>query len=292
MTDKRKNVMKKVAALIAQAESTEFSAERDAFRAKADDLMLRYAIEEAEIAMADGGQARVTVRNERVNVAGPDSPYREELVDMMALVARHARCQLVFHGYTDKAMYPVEATLVGMDADLEYVKMLFNSLRLQLASELEPKWDPAKSLRRNVFAMRTAGLGWNRLEKLCGLPPGGKARQIYYEACDALGQEPKRINSKTVKRNFARGFVVEIGNRLRSIRRAQEEQSTASGNALVLVRDQVADEMKTLFPNVRQAAPKKRGKADSDAMSRGVNAGRSADLGQTRVSGSKKGLPQ
>lgn len=287
MSDKVK-ILDKVAALLAKAEATEFNEERDAFRAKADELMLRYAISEAELAMAGGRESKVKVVSRLMDVAGMDSPYRDVLTDLHFRLVGHSRCRAVYYGLRASARAGVRSMVYGMEADVEYVEMLFNSLRLQLAGELEPKFDSTKSINDNVFAMRNAGLPWSRIEAMCGLAPYGPAQKAYKEACEAKGEEPRRINPKTVKRNFAEGFYLGVSNRLSEMKRAQEAQASTAGSALVLVSNAVDEAFNEAHPNLKSTSSRRQGKADLESMRRGVEAGKRADLGQTRVGGKQK----
>lgn len=280
----RAGVLKKVRGLLAKADSTEFSAERDALREKADNLMLKFAIEEAELASVQGRTLKDQVIKKRILIVGQNSPYREALGDLFSVTARHARCRIVFHGYSAPVRNPLYGTMVGMESDVEYAEMLFTSLKMQVANELEPQYDHGLSLEDNVYIMRHAGLKWRRVEEQCGLDPYGPAQRAYGRACEQRGEEPrKRVNPKTVKRNFVEGFVARINARLREIRKRQEQHHGSSGNALVLVRDAVGEAYEEMFPDLKLSRSRQSGKIDVESWMRGQRAGDRADLGQSRM---------
>lgn len=282
--DKRKKMLKRVADLIAKAEGTEFSAERDALRNKADDLMVRYAIEEAELARDQGRNLKAEVEKKSMSVAGPDSPYRQQLIDLHWSLVRHSRCQAVYHGMRSNVSQPVYATVVGMPADLEYVEMVFTSLRLQMVNELEPVYDHGKTLQENVYEMRNAGMKNSRIEEQCGLSGGSAVRKHYEAECAERGEQPrKNVNPKMAKRSFSEGFVMQVANRLAALKRRQEEDK-GTGTALVPVNDAVQEVYDEMFPDVKASKIRRNRNRDYASVSRGVEAGKRADLGQKRVS--------
>jgi hypothetical protein len=109
-----------IRALLAKAEATEFTEEADAFTAKAQDLMTRYAIDEALLVdRADGGSG---VMSRRVRV---ENPYAATKAQLLATVGKVNRVRTIWddqHGI---------ATVVGMPVDLDLSEMLFTSLLVQ-----------------------------------------------------------------------------------------------------------------------------------------------------------------
>lgn len=112
-------VLAKVRALLAKAESTTFEAEADAFVAKAHELMVRNAIDEAELAERSH---RGSVGSRRVFI---DDPYAVPKGQLLARVARASSCRsLHWSGYGF-------ATVFGHEADLDAVELLYTSLLVQ-----------------------------------------------------------------------------------------------------------------------------------------------------------------
>ncbi|GLW91889.1 hypothetical protein Aglo03_27050 [Actinokineospora globicatena] len=111
-------VMAKVRGLLTKAESTPFAAEAEALSAKAQELMSRYAFEQA-VTTADHPQ-QATAR--RLWLTGPYQAPKAQLVDA---VATANRCRSVF--------YPRLGCvgLVGHDTDLEITELLATSLATQ-----------------------------------------------------------------------------------------------------------------------------------------------------------------
>ena len=277
----REKMMERIAALLAKAESTEFGPERDAFREKAEQLMEQYAIDEAELIRSEGRDPRAAVVTTWVyDVAPRDSEIRDALRVLFKACAENNRCRVAFTGIVGnvKMSEPIHGW-----SDVQFVKMLFNSLRIQMASELEPKYDHSLSLEDNVYEMRNAGLKWSRLEELCGLGPNGPAQRAYERACEERGEQPrKRIQSKTVKRNFANGFAGRVAQRLRE-NRERREADHGTSTALVPVSNAVNDVFKEHTTKSRGMVKRQGSRWDASAERRGKAAGDRADLGGPRV---------
>jgi hypothetical protein len=114
--------LERVRALLAKAESTEFTEEAEAFTAKAHELMARHAIDTAMLE-GDGGQdAGTEVIGWRLPI---DDPYASPKSLLLANVATANRCHSV---YSDGLGF---STVFGTLADLEIVELLFSSLLVQ-----------------------------------------------------------------------------------------------------------------------------------------------------------------
>jgi hypothetical protein len=126
-------VLVKVRALLAQAESTTFEAEAEAFTAKAQELMARHAIDGALV------WAR-SARDERpITIRLPlDDPYADIKSLLLQRVAHHSRCKSVYH-----SRYGL-ASVVGFASDVAAVEALFTSLLVQSHSALRA--EAAKAL--------------------------------------------------------------------------------------------------------------------------------------------------
>lgn len=122
-------VLAKVRALLAKAESTNFEHEADALTAKAQELMARHAIDEA-VANAIGGACKETPSLRRVPV---DDPYATAKSYLLAVVASANGVRSV---WSEDFAY---MTLVGFEADLDAVEVLFTSLLMQASRAMLAK---------------------------------------------------------------------------------------------------------------------------------------------------------
>jgi hypothetical protein len=110
-------VLVKVRALLAQAESTTFEAEAEAFTAKAQELMARHAIDGAVLWARSAREERpITIR------VPLDDPYTDVKSLLLQRVAHHSRCKSVYH-----PRYGL-ASIVGFASDVAATEALFTSL--------------------------------------------------------------------------------------------------------------------------------------------------------------------
>lgn len=145
MTETQQRKIDIIRALLAQAESTPFDEEAEAFTAKAQELMTAYGIEETMLA-AKSGHAEEMVRRD-VKIPGP---YLIAKRRILSACARFNDCEFCYSsGYRTYWMGHV----VGTAADAERVELLFTSLLLQAAGGMRrndqgrPSWENSQRWR-------------------------------------------------------------------------------------------------------------------------------------------------
>ncbi|MEV8480024.1 DUF2786 domain-containing protein [Streptomyces sp. NPDC051173] len=119
-------MLARIRALLAKAESTEFAEEAEALSAKAQQLMARHSMDEALLAAhatepVDGPAAC------RIGVEGPYESAKALLLDAVA-AANH--CRSVWSSDHDFS------TVVGFEADLELVELMYTSLLVQATTAM------------------------------------------------------------------------------------------------------------------------------------------------------------
>lgn len=153
--------LEQVRALLAKAESTTFPAEADALRAKADQLMSTYAIEQWMVDQAEAGR---NVREEPVrrdfDRAWRSSKFAGDLRSMFEDLAQHCRCVVGWRGSRGHT-----CPVYGLPSDLDYLDMLFTSLMVEVAKNLQPPVDPNGELGEQVFHQRQAGITWPEITR-------------------------------------------------------------------------------------------------------------------------------
>jgi len=117
-------VLAKLRALLAKAESTTFDDEADAFTAKAQELMARYAIDSALLDADRGaaGRADEVPSGRRIWI---DDPYSLAKANLLGAVAEANRCRTIWldsYGFS---------TVFGFKVDVDVVEVLFTSLLVQ-----------------------------------------------------------------------------------------------------------------------------------------------------------------
>ncbi|SPF04481.1 hypothetical protein SMA5143A_5279 [Streptomyces sp. MA5143a] len=118
-------MLTRIRALLAKAEATDFPEEAEALSAKAQELMARHSIDEALLAART--HAKDTPGACRIGV---DAPYETAKAVLLDAVARANRCEAVWNeslGFS---------TVVGFEADLESVELLYTSLLVQATTAM------------------------------------------------------------------------------------------------------------------------------------------------------------
>ncbi|MBX5333099.1 DUF2786 domain-containing protein [Rhodococcus fascians] len=121
-------VLGKIRGLLAKAESTQFPAEAEAFSAKAQDLMTRYAIDHALLESDNPRGSIGDVTTRRILV---DSPYSEAKSLLLHSVCEANGARTLW--YKRFAL----VNIVGLEVDLDLCELLFTSLLVQSSRALD-----------------------------------------------------------------------------------------------------------------------------------------------------------
>ncbi len=156
------DLLRRVRALLAKAESTEFDAEAEALSAKAQELMARHRIDRAMLAEGDRG-ATDDVAGRRIWI---DDPYANPKFLLLSGVARANGAHAVWSSRLGFS------TVFGFAAELEVIEELFTSLLVQANAALRregPKVDEwgrsrTKRFRRSFLVAYAYRIG-ERLEE-------------------------------------------------------------------------------------------------------------------------------
>lgn len=160
-------VLSRVHKLLERAEHAGTPAEEaDSARQMADDLMLKYAIEQADLDASRPAAERAKPESFQVVVCPIGTPIKHSMIDMVSSLATHCRLEVVFHNANldwDFLGIDVKASLFGYSADLRYFEMLFAVVHLHMSGRISPKADPSLSLDENVYNLHEAGIKWERI---------------------------------------------------------------------------------------------------------------------------------
>jgi hypothetical protein len=297
------DLLRKISGLLAKAEQTEFEGERQVFMEKADELMARYQIELWELAQTGKrvDQRQPVIRDFDYDWAFSNGPFPEICDSLWSLfvdVARHTNCSIVYHKQHfsgEKQEYKgYVVPVIGTEADLGYLTLLFTSLMTQLIEATHPRVDKSKSYHENLRMFREAGWGWLEVAKVmqaagydtdmpAGKPAADKMTRAYRSYCKKMGIEQNYAHFKTYRRNFAYGFASRVGGRLAEMRQ-HTETAVGTGMELVLVdqRKRNAEFMDEMFgqPTNRRsrALSTDTRRFDSAAFSGGQRAGNQANI--------------
>lgn len=303
--DKRSDLLRKIQGLMAKAESSEHEGERQAFMAKADELMMKYRIELWELQQKQTG--RISEREPIVKdfnysfafSSGDFPEISDGLWSLFCSVARHANCVIVFHRQHFSGERNVYANavvpVIGTESDLGYMELLFSSLMTQLIEQIRPHYDPNKTYEENLRMFKEAG--WNWLETAKAMQDAGfhtdvttdKARHLtahaYRRWCKRMNIDQNYSNWKTYRRNFAEGFVGRVAARMVEMRDAQhatEDKGTGMDLVLKDQREVNLAFLNEMFPKpeggTTRAMVRDSRKFDSAAYSGGRAAGEKANI--------------
>lgn len=258
MTDKQENVLRKVRALIAKANSTEHEAERQAFLAKADQLMEVYAIDEAMLRLKEDPNAKLIVRKDIDmswwrQLQGMDYDARNELYWLWMGCVRHCRCVTSSSTWNYREDW---MAVFGTESDLRYLELLFTDLFIQMSVKIKPKYDPSAEIGSQVRLAKEAGMTWDQIldwSGLRGTALGKRLLPAYRKYCEEHGLPQVKINPKTYQWSYVEGFCRTIRSRLLAMRKDRDAPSSGSGQELALrsIADQALEEMYQQFPDLR-----------------------------------------
>lgn len=120
-------ILEKIQALLAKAESSEFPEEQKAFWAKANAMMLQYAIDEAQLRKAGNVVEEPILEEWPYAGANPKAMFRFQRASttLASTVSKHNRCRTIFHRADGTA------TICGFASDIRFVRLLYASLWTQ-----------------------------------------------------------------------------------------------------------------------------------------------------------------
>lgn len=240
MTDTRKaDMLRKVRALMAQAEGTNHPEEADSFRAKADQIMTAYAIMEWELDQTTG---EVHLPASREYDFGWYWDYnlhetiRQQLWWLFQQCGRFARCKVVYHDARVNAAGQDIIMVLGMESDLNYFDMIFTSLMVDMLGHMEPRPRTDLPMIENLVIMKEAGMKWERIGKLLydvgqlDAPytrnTGVRFTKLYTDYCNEHNRPRLRTSPAVYQRSYAEGYGNRVSVRLSEMRRARDADNT------------------------------------------------------------------
>ncbi|WP_448321428.1 DUF2786 domain-containing protein [Streptomyces sp. CO7] len=229
----------RIRALLAKAEATGYPEEAEALTAKAQELMARHSIDEALLAPdgvpgsdgpAPGGPGACRI--------GVEPPYEQAKAVLLDAVARANNCQAVWN---EAFCF---STVVGHEADLEVVELLYTSLLVQATG----------AMTKAEAALRKGG-----------------------------GKGGGRRRTKTFRQSFLAAYAHRMGARLAEAAEHEIAEAKAeAGQALLPVlasrEAAVRDETDRLFPHTRTT--RLRGVSDEEGWIQGRDAADRARMGR------------
>ncbi len=122
------DILRKVRALLAKAEATEYEAEAEAFTAKAQTLISAHSLHHLLESLQDDSASGESPTMVRLAV---ERPYEREKFALLAEVARANRCRAILH--TGVGL----ASVTGFSLDIEAVELIYTSLLVQATHAMQ-----------------------------------------------------------------------------------------------------------------------------------------------------------
>lgn len=286
--------------------------ERNSAQAQAEALMMKYSVEEWQLAQEGGPNAKAAKPETRsgIFICATGHPCRISLASLACSLGRHLNVA-VHSTYLDVEQnfsgIDVTVTAVGYPEDLSMWETIFTVLHLQLLSKIDPKVDTSKSFDENVYDLHSAGIKWAEIAQRinAAVAPsgwyvnwtsngdGGRLKRAARRHAELIGVPyVVKANPTAYQRSFTQAFVSTV---LRRFREARENDKT-SGAELVL-RDKFAsvkEAQNELYPDLRPVLDKSKTRHSEEGWANGTQAGKNADLNLASKFGAKeKGvLPQ
>lgn len=267
MNGRAEDILRKVRALLAKAEGGTTEEEAEALRAKADELMTKYAIELWQVEASRDARApqMVPVRRDTdiswwFNLG--DREVTSSLWSLMGEVMRHTRCIRVANKVDYRArIIPV----IGMPADLDYADLLFTHLMLQFLDKLDPKPRPGDTMIEAMVRMKEAGFKWEKIYyrlRDAGLVEdlGWWSKSVaskmnfagkYTKYCQARDRTRTYTSPAIYRRSYVAGFSSGVGERFSELRRQQGQNTGSMALALKDYRQAVQEAVWDMFEDLR-----------------------------------------
>jgi hypothetical protein len=242
----------------ANAEGTT-EAERQLFLDKADDLMIKHALDDAMLQATMSKEERRTPVQDRFQAADANAPHWEKFRTVLLMIANLHRVRSAFH-------YDGSVTLVGYFEDVEYVKMKWLNVYLHFSQTINPRWNTGLSPEHNAYNFHRSGTAWTEVEQIArehGCKWNIKQlRAGYREYCLSIGEEPTRMTQRNFayKESFAEAFRTRICTRVTDLIEDRDKQTSEAG-ALVAVKDlgvEIDEMYYSLFPHLRPETAEER----------------------------------
>lgn len=246
----------KIKALLDKAESTGFEKEADAFIAKAQELMMKYAIDDAMV-RASGKKSKDEIVTRSVEVR---RRFRGTQGQFLSGLARLFKCRVYFSDYGE-ARLPYY--IVGYEGDAIFVEILFESIRAQANG-----------------ARLTAGIGLRKRVECndCG-GSGTYPKSIGGGKCDTCKGKGIRQGSQGIQaHSFLEGYFSRVLARCADRYRQQVEAAGSSVALALRDKGQEVDAWMGDHLDLRKARASRARSFDGNAYGKGHDAGNKADI--------------
>lgn len=259
MTDERDPQLvyaDKIAKLLRMAETIDDPAHAENLTNKAQELMVKYAISEALLAVAQGEQLQDEIVRETIKYTGI---FHMALFDIGKQIAVANNCKHLIMTHSGKTQS--DLIVVGFSKDVRNVKVLDQSLQVQASTAMQR---------------------WYRTQDVTGATPMMKAkmrRQFLFSFAQGLGARLREAN-----RAGTADAVKEEAERS-----GTDADTLKKSTDLVLLtkKERIDEWMDKEYGKTLKMVKRNYSSGGYGASVAGYNAGKNADLGDPRLAGKK-----
>lgn len=314
------SVLRKVRGLVAKAEHPD-TPEHEAKTARemADAMMLKYAIDQAQLRQSQPVAERATPGKIEVDICESGSDYEQMFITLVTVICEHTRTRPLFRCVQMDAstlrawrdaygkLPTASAVIYGFESDLKYFEILYTTLLLHMSNGIDPGFDTSATDRINAYNLHNAGFNWGDIAKMAlkfnhpqgwdGLDcasrgiayPGKYWKHQYSMEIRSRGEEAVRLPAKFTedarriwRMNFAQSYAGTIARRLWMAR-----ENRTAGSALVLQSsmEEIIKMMEDENPHTKSMGQGKDVPFNRTAWNAGDRHAKSADLGGSGVTG-------
>lgn len=248
----------KIQGLVAMSEDENLSdGARANYRAKAEELMIKYRVAEEELLATD--EASSLPITHTIVLCPDTSAMRMWYSSVFSTIAAHTGVRhLTRYVHTADKGYQLVATVVGYEGDVRYTEFLWTAAFLMFSTRIDPTWLETRSEVENIYLLRNAGIerrviadrAWGNGKDAAAR---SKVQRVYLKECARRGEEARAAglghNTAVYRESYARSFRDTIAWRLREARDAAD--SVAGGLVLHGRSDRVDEAFYVAFPNLR-----------------------------------------
>jgi hypothetical protein len=259
----RDDILRKVQALLAKANSTTFEAEADSFRQAANNLMDKFRIEQWEIAKREAGMSKVI----KMNPVRKDVPitwwwYDEHNSALYQIFVECSKLCAVIISPTKADGRNQTIPCYGLDSDIAFMQMLFTDLHVQMSNKIRPKFDPDKSIGYNVYQAKESGMKYKDIAIWCGHPEwidhskkqpinGIMIREMKkYAAANHL-EVHKEVSLGSYIADFISSYAYAVRQKMHEMRTGEVRNTGGMDIVIRSIEDEAREYMYMDFPDLR-----------------------------------------
>lgn len=171
-TPASEKIMDRVAALLRIAEHPN-TGEHEAATAlrQANSLITKHAIDEAILRQSQTVTERRAISHMTIVLGGGEfRPYLRTIFEVAAETFRVSVAAKHTFGDTEFHLY-------GASEDVSWLDMLYNMIKLQFLTKLDPTWDTEKGYDENIYNFKIAGYKWSEIDRIAQRSGGFESRE-------------------------------------------------------------------------------------------------------------------